>query len=96
MRGAPALVGGAAIAGPGLAAHRFAARVGGEPLIAAGILFVALTLAGTPIVFMLLMVGVVAFLPSFLGLSLYPSPDPIVPFSPASRRWGCPAAASWS
>jgi tripartite ATP-independent transporter DctM subunit len=61
---------------------------GGDPLIALGVLFVTLTLAGTPIVFMLLMVGVIAFLPSFLGLSLYPSPDPIVPYFTSQSAMG--------
>jgi tripartite ATP-independent transporter DctM subunit len=45
------------------------------------VIFVALTLAGTPIVFMLSIVGIIAFLPSFLGLQFYPRDDPLVPFS---------------
>jgi tripartite ATP-independent transporter DctM subunit len=82
------LVGGAAIAALVWLAMYAVLEVGGEPLIAAGILFVALTLAGTPIVFMLLMVGVVAFLPDFLGLTLYPSPDPIVPYFTSQSTMG--------
>ena len=82
------LLGGAAIAALVWLAMYAVLEIGGEPLIAAGILFVALTLAGTPIVFMLLMVGVVAFLPDFLGLSLYPSPDPIVPFFTSQSTMG--------
>ena len=46
-----------------------------------GLLFVSLTMAGTPIVFMLAIVGIVAmFSPSFLGLTFYPFTDPILPF----------------
>jgi tripartite ATP-independent transporter DctM subunit len=82
------LVGGAVIAAAVWLAMFAVLESGGEPLIAAGILFVTLTLAGTPIVFMLLMVGVVAFLPSFLGLSLYPSPDPITPYFTSQTAMG--------
>ena len=49
--------------------------VGAAPLVALGVLFVALTLAGTPIVFMLSIVGIMAlFAPTFLGLELLPQP----------------------
>lgn len=57
-------------------------------LIVLGIVFMALTLAGMPIVFMLLVVGILAFLPDFLGLSFYPSPDPLVPFSTTQSGMG--------
>lgn len=57
-------------------------------LIVLGVVFVALTLAGMPIVFMLLVVGILAFLPDFLGLSFYPSPDPLVPFSTTQSGMG--------
>jgi len=57
-------------------------------LIVLGVVFVTLTLAGMPIVFMLLVVGILAFLPSFLGLSFYPSPDPLVPFSTTQSGMG--------
>ena len=56
-------------------------EAGAAKLIALGVIFVALTLAGTPIVFMLSIVGIIAFLPSFLGLEFFPQPDPLVPFS---------------
>ena len=59
-----------------------------SPLIALGVIFVSLTLAGTPVVFMLSIVGIIAFLPSFLGLSFYPSPDPLVPFSTTQSVMG--------
>ena len=51
-------------------------------------IFVALTLAGTPIVFMLSIVGIIAFLPSFLGLEFFPSPNPLVPFSTTQSVMG--------
>ena len=64
-------------------------EIGASPLIAIGVLFVTLTLAGTPIVFMLSIVGIVAmFAPSFLGLSFYPTPSPITPFSTTQFTMG--------
>lgn len=63
--------------------------LGAAPLVALGVLFVALTLAGTPIVFMLAIVGIVAlFSPSFLGLSFYPNTDAILPFSVSQFTMG--------
>lgn len=63
--------------------------LGAAPLVAIGVLFVALTLAGTPIVFMLAIVGIVAlFSPSFLGLTFYPSTDAILPFSVSQFTMG--------
>ena len=59
-----------------------------SPLIALGVIFVSLTLAGTPVVFMLSIVGIIAFLPGFLGLSFYPTPDPLVPFSTTQSVMG--------
>jgi tripartite ATP-independent transporter DctM subunit len=64
-------------------------EVGGAPLLALGVLFVALTLAGTPIVFMLAIVGIVAlFSPEFLGLSFYPNTDPMLPFFTSQTTMG--------
>ena len=51
-------------------------------------IFVALTLAGTPIVFMLSIVGIIAFLPSFLGLEFFPTADPLVPFRTTQSAMG--------
>ena len=51
-------------------------------------IFVALTLAGTPIVFMLSIVGIIAFLPSFLGLELLPQPDAAGPFTTTQSAMG--------
>ncbi|WP_217925214.1 TRAP transporter large permease subunit [Miltoncostaea oceani] len=63
--------------------------LGAAPLVALGILFVALTLAGTPIVFMLAIVGIIAmFSPSFLGLTFYPTVDPITPFFQSQSTMG--------
>ena len=63
--------------------------LGAAPLVALGVLFVALTLAGTPIVFMLAIVGIVAlFSPSFLGLTFYPNTDAILPFSVSQFTMG--------
>ena len=61
--------------------------LGASQLIA--LMFEALTLAGTPIVFMLSIVGIAAmFSPNFLGLVLYPSPSPITPFSTTQFNMG--------
>lgn len=62
---------------------------GGSELVAIGALFVSLTLAGTPIVFMLSIVGIAAtFSPDFLGLTFYPTPDPIFPFFQTQATMG--------
>jgi tripartite ATP-independent transporter DctM subunit len=66
-----------------------ALEAGAVPLVGIGVIFVALTLAGMPIVFMLLVVGILAFLdPGFFGLSFYPSPNPLVPFSTTQSVMG--------
>ena len=70
----------------GLAAVLLA--VGASWIIALGVIFVALTLAGMPIIFMLSLVGIIAFLPSFLGLEFFPSPNPLVPFSTTQSVMG--------
>jgi tripartite ATP-independent transporter DctM subunit len=85
---AVALVGGVLIgvAVWGVVAGLLAA--GAAELIGLGVIFVGLTLAGTPIVFMLSIVGIIAFLPSFLGLQFYPRDDPLVPFSTTQSVMG--------
>jgi tripartite ATP-independent transporter DctM subunit len=45
--------------------------LGVNDLVALAVIFVALTMAGTPIVFMLSMVGIIAMLDSFLGLEFF-------------------------
>lgn len=52
---------------------------GATPLLALGLVFVALTLAGNPIIFMLSIVGIAATT-GFLGLSFYDNPDILFPF----------------
>jgi tripartite ATP-independent transporter DctM subunit len=52
---------------------------GASKLVALGLIFVALTLAGTPVVFMLLMVGLIATVDIF-GLHFYPNPDVLFPW----------------
>ncbi len=51
-----------------------ALAVGLSPLIALAVIFIALTLAGTPIIFMLSIVGIMAMLPGFLGLTFFDRP----------------------
>jgi tripartite ATP-independent transporter DctM subunit len=63
-------------------------EAGAAKLIALGVIFVVLTLAGTPIVFMLSIVGIIAFLPSFFGLEFFPTADALVPFSTTQSVMG--------
>jgi tripartite ATP-independent transporter DctM subunit len=63
-------------------------EAGVSPLVAIGLIFVVLTLAGTPIVFMLSIVGIIATLPHFLGLTFYPTPDPLFPFTTTQFTMG--------
>ncbi|MEW6582010.1 MAG: TRAP transporter large permease subunit [Actinomycetota bacterium] len=63
-------------------------QTGASPLVAIGLVFVLLTLAGMPIVFMLSVVGIIATLPNFFGLSLYPTPDPLFPFTTTQFTMG--------
>lgn len=83
-----ALVGAALIGAAVWGAAAGLLAVGAAPLIGLAVIFVALTLAGTPVVFMLSIVGIIAFLPSFLGLHFYPRPDPLVPFSTTQSAMG--------
>ena len=83
-----ALVGGFAIGAAVWAIVWALLAAGAAELIGLGVIFVALTLAGTPIVFMLLIVGIIAFLPSFLGLEFYPVNDPLVPFTTTQATMG--------
>ena len=86
---ATGLVGGVAIGAVVWLAMWTVMQLGAAPLVALGLLFVSLTLAGTPIVFMLAIVGIVAmFSPSFLGLTFYPTVDPITPFFQSQTTMG--------
>lgn len=64
-------VGGLAIGGAVWAIAFVLLALGINDLIALGVVFVALTMAGTPIVFMLSMVGVLGMLDSFMGLEFF-------------------------
>lgn len=74
-----ALVAGAVIAGIvwGICAALLAGGV--SPLLALGVVFVSLTLAGNPIIFMLSIVGIIATT-GVAGLSFYASTDVLSPF----------------
>ncbi len=88
-----ALLGAAGIAAVVWAIVAALLAAGAHPLIPLAVIFVALTLAGMPIVFMLSVVGILAFLPTFLGLEFWPRPDPLVPFSTTQSAMGLNSAA---
>jgi TRAP-type transport system large permease protein len=79
-RAATGFVGGLVLLGVlvGVCHLMFAANV--SQLVILGVIFVVFTLAGMPIVFMLSLVGIVAFRPDIFGLSFYPTPDLLQPF----------------
>jgi tripartite ATP-independent transporter DctM subunit len=62
---------------------------GASKFVALGLIFAVLTLAGTPVVFMLFVVGIVATM-SLLGLTFYPDvgADPLFPFRTAQSAMG--------
>jgi len=60
---------------------------GASALIGLGVLFVALTLAGNPIIFMLSIVGIVS-VRGIAGLTFYPSPDVLFPFRTTQSTMG--------
>ena len=60
---------------------------GGSPLLALGVIFVALTFAGNPIIFMLSIVGIIS-VSGFAGLEFYPSPDVLFPFRTTQTAMG--------
>jgi tripartite ATP-independent transporter DctM subunit len=64
-------------------------EVGASKLIALGVIFVALTLAGNPIVFMLSIVGIISTM-DFFGLVFYPDvgQDPLFPFRTTQTSMG--------
>src|SRR5262245_49121135 len=66
---------------------------GASKLIVLGLIFVVLTLAGTPIVFMLSIVGILSTM-DFLGLSFYPAvgADPLFPFRTTQNTMGLTGA----
>ena len=88
---ASSLSGGLIIAGAtwAICAGLFAA--GAAKLLVLGVIFVILTLAGTPVVFMLSIVGILST-KSFLGLTFYPNPDEIFPFRQTQNGMGLKGA----
>jgi TRAP-type transport system large permease protein len=82
------LLGGAAVAGLVWLTSWGLLQLGASPLIALMVFFVTLTLAGTPIIFMLSVVGVIGTRPEFLGLSFYPNPNDLFPFTVTQGAMG--------
>lgn len=64
-----------------------ALELGASPLLALAIVFVALTFAGNPIIFMLSIVGIIA-VTGIAGLSFYPSPDVLFPLRTTQTTMG--------
>ena len=62
-------------------------EAGGSPLLALGVIFVALTFAGNPIIFMLSIVGIIA-VTGIAGLEFYPTPDVLFPFRTTQQTLG--------
>jgi tripartite ATP-independent transporter DctM subunit len=79
-RVATGLAGGLALITVLIAVSQLMLTLNVSPLVVLGVIFIVLTLAGMPIVFMLSLVGILAFHPGFAGLSFYPSPDLLTPF----------------
>jgi tripartite ATP-independent transporter DctM subunit len=73
------LIAGAAIVGAVWGVCALLLATGVSPLLALGVVFVSLTLAGNPIIFMLSIVGIMANT-GFAGLDFYGSPDVLSPF----------------
>lgn len=84
---AVALLGALAIATAVWTVVKLVLVSGGSPLIALGVVFVALTFAGNPIIFMLSIVGILA-VTGVAGLSFYPSPDVLAPFRATQTTMG--------
>ena len=64
-------------------------EAGGSALLALGVIFVALTFAGNPIIFMLSIVGIIS-VSGIAGLEFYPSPDVLFPFRTTQSAMGLP------
>jgi tripartite ATP-independent transporter DctM subunit len=64
-------------------------EAGGTPLLALGVIFVALTFAGNPIIFMLSIVGIIASR-GIAGMEFYPTPggDALFPFRTTQTTMG--------
>ena len=82
-----ALAGAVAIGAAVLALAWAILEAGGSPLLALGVIFVALTFAGNPIIFMLSIVGIIS-VTGIAGLEFYPSPDVLFPFRTTQTAMG--------
>ncbi len=87
-RVATGLAGGLALIAVLAAVSQVMLTLNASPLVVLGVIFVVLTLAGMPIVFMLSLVGILAFYPGFFGVSFYPSPDLLKPFNTTQTAMG--------
>ena len=89
IEGIAGLAGGLAIGAVLWAACWGLLAAGVTQLVVLGVIFVALTLAGTPIIFMLSIVGILSTM-DFLGLSFYPhiGADPLFPFRTTQTAMG--------
>jgi tripartite ATP-independent transporter DctM subunit len=65
---------------------------GAAKLLVLGVLFAVLTLAGTPVVFMLAMVGILST-KAIAGLDFYPNVDPLFPFRASQGQMGLNGAS---
>jgi tripartite ATP-independent transporter DctM subunit len=85
-------IGGAFLVGLGVWLVAFLLQVlGANELVVLGVIFVALTMAGTPIVFMLSIVGIIAMQQEFLGLEFFvdgPNFGPLTPFETTQFTMG--------
>ena len=79
---------GAVVIGAAVLALAWAiTAAGGSPLLALGVIFVALLFAGNPIIFMLSIVGIIS-VRGIAGLEFYPSPDVLFPFRTTQTAMG--------
>ena len=86
---AEALVGAVAVGAVVWAICYGVLALGASKLLALGVIFVALTLAGNPIIFMLSIVGIISTM-NFLGLEFYSNTgkDPLFPFRTTQTSMG--------
>lgn len=86
------LAGGALLAAAIWAVCKGLFAIGTSHLVVIGLLFVVLTLAGTPVVFMLSIVGIVST-KTVAGLSFYPLSDELFPFRQTQTQMGLNGAS---
>jgi tripartite ATP-independent transporter DctM subunit len=92
LRTVAAAIAGAFLIGLGVWLVAFLLQVlGAHEMVVLGVIFVALTMAGTPIVFMLSIVGIIAMQQEFLGLEFFidgPNFGPLQPFQTTQFTMG--------